>query len=363
VRASVAARPLVGGPSLARSTLVIGGGVLVLAASMVMAIGLGSSDVGLGEALGIIGQRLGLTAHETWSSTAPTILFEIRLPRVLAGALVGAGLGCAGVVFQALLRNPMADPYIIGSAAGASLGAVLAITAPILLPALAVGAGTAWLGIGLAQVLAFVGGLGAVTLVLLVARQGGRSSMVTLLLTGYAVSSLLAAGVALLLVSAGRALASVVGWLLGSLGGTGYSELAIAAPLILGGSLLLLLRWRTLNLLLLGEEAAAGLGIDLAPARRTLIMLATLVTSAAVALAGTIGFVGLVVPHVVRLALGPDHRLLLPLSCLGGASLLVLADLGARLLGGVPVGVITALIGAPFFLWLLHRTAGGPGTP
>jgi iron complex transport system permease protein len=257
----------------------------------------------------------------------------------------------------------MADPYIIGSAAGASLGAVLAITAPILLPALAVGAGTAWLGIGLAQVLAFVGGLGAVTLVLVVARQGGRSSMVTLLLTGYAVSSLLAAGVALLLVSAGRALASVVGWLLGSLGGTGYSELAIAAPLILGGSVLLLLRWRTLNLLLLGEEAAASLGVDLAPARRMLIMLATLVTSAAVALAGTIGFVGLVVPHVVRLALGPDHRLLLPLSCLGGASLLVLADLGARLLGGVPVGVITALIGAPFFLWLLHRTAGGPGTP
>ncbi len=363
MRASVAARPLVGGPSLARSTLVIGGGVLVLAASMVVAIGLGSADVGLGEALAIIAHRLGLSVHETWSATAPTILFEVRLPRVLAGALVGAGLGCAGVVFQALLRNPMADPYIIGSAAGASLGAVLAITAPILLPALAVGAGSAWLGIGLAQVLAFVGGLGAVTLVLVVARQGGRSSMVTLLLTGYAVSSLLAAGVALLLVSAGRALASVVGWLLGSLGGTGYSELAIAAPLILGGSVLLLLRWRTLNLLLLGDEAAAGLGVDLVRARRTLIMLATLVTSAAVALAGTIGFVGLVVPHVVRLALGPDHRLLLPMSCLGGASLLVLADLGARLLGGVPVGVITALIGAPFFLWLLHRSVGGPGTP
>jgi len=363
MRASVAARPLVGGPSLARSTLVIGGGVVVLLISMVAAIGLGSADVGLGEALGIIGHRLGLPVHETWSSTAPTILFEVRLPRVLAGALVGAGLGCAGVVFQALLRNPMADPYVIGSAAGASLGAVLAITAPILLPALAVGAGTAWLGIGLAQVFAFVGGLGAVTVVLVIARQGGRSSMVNLLLTGYAVSSLLAAGVALLLVSAGRALASVVGWLLGSLGGVGYPELALATPLVLGGSVLLLLRWRTLNLLLLGDEAAAGLGIDLVPARRTLVLLATLVTSAAVALAGTIGFVGLVVPHVVRLALGPDHRLLLPLSCLGGASLLVLADMVARVLGGVPVGVITALVGAPFFLWLLHRAAGATSAP
>jgi iron complex transport system permease protein len=154
-----------------------------------------------------------------------------------------------------------------------------------------------------------------------------------------------------------------VGWLLGFLGGAGYPELAVAAPLILGGSVLLLLRWRTLNLLLLGDDAAAALGIDLVAARRTLVLLATLVTSAAVALAGTIGFIGLVVPHLVRLALGPDHRLLLPVSCLGGAALLVTADLVARLAGGVPVGVITALIGAPFFLWLLHRASGAPSSP
>jgi iron complex transport system permease protein len=321
-------------------------------------LGIGSVEVGLSEALGIIGQRLGLPVTETWASTAPTILFEVRLPRVLAGALVGAGLGCAGVVFQALLRNPMADPYVIGTAAGASLGAVLAITAPVLLPGLALGAGSAWLGIGLAQALAFVGGLSAVGIVLVVARQGGRSNVVTLLLTGYAVSSLLAAAVALLLVSSGRALSAVIGWLLGSLGGAGYPELALAAPLVLAGSALLLFRWRTLNLLLLGDETAAGLGVDLVPARRALVLLATLVTSAAVALAGTIGFVGLVVPHLVRMAIGPDHRLLLPVSCLGGAALLVAADMVARLVGGVPVGVVTALIGAPFFLWLLHRAAG-----
>ena len=363
MRAATATRPLVGGPSLGRATLVIGAGVVILLVSVVAAVGLGSVEVGLPEAIGIIGQRLGLPVTESWAATAPTILFEVRLPRVLAGALVGAGLGCAGVVFQALLRNPMADPYVIGTAAGASLGAVLAITAPVLVPALAVGAGSAWLGVGLAQALAFVGGLGAVALVLVVARQGGRSNMVTLLLTGYAVSSLLAAGVALLLVSSGRALASVVGWLLGSLGGAGYAELAIAAPLVLGGSVLLLFRWRTLNLLLLGDDAAAGLGVDLVPARRALVLLATLVTSAAVSLAGTIGFVGLVVPHVVRLAIGPDHRLLLPMSCLGGAALLVLADMAARLVGGVPVGVVTALIGAPFFLWLLHRAAGAATVP
>jgi iron complex transport system permease protein len=363
MRATAAARPLVGGPSPGRATLAIGGGVVLVLVASLAAIAVGSADVGLGEAIGIIAQRMGFPVSETWASTAPTILFEVRLPRVLAGLLVGAGLGCAGVVFQALLRNPMADPYIIGSAAGASLGAVLAITAPVLVPALAVGAGTAWLGIGLAQGMAFAGGLGAVALVLAVARTGGRTSMVTLLLTGYAVSSLLAAGVAVLLVSSGRALASVVGWLLGFLGGAGYPELAVAAPLILGGSVLLLLRWRTLNLLLLGDDAAAALGIDLVAARRTLVLLATLVTSAAVALAGTIGFIGLVVPHLVRLALGPDHRLLLPVSCLGGAALLVTADLVARLAGGVPVGVITALIGAPFFLWLLHRASAAATLP
>jgi iron complex transport system permease protein len=363
MRASVAARPLVGGPGVGRTTLVIGGGIGLVLLAVVAAIAVGSTEVGLGEALGIIGQRLGLPVSQSWASTAPTILFEIRLPRVLAGVVVGAGLGAAGVVFQALLRNPMADPYVIGAAAGASLGAVLAITAPIVMPVLAVGAGTAWLGIGLVQVAAFVGGLGAVALVLAVARQGGRSSMVTLLLTGYAVSSLLAAGTALLLVNSGRAMSAVVGWLLGSLGGVGYPELAIAAPLVLGGSVLLLLRWRTLNLLLLGDEAAAALGVDLVPARRGLVLLATVVTSAAVALAGTIGFVGLVVPHLVRLALGPDHRLLLPASCLGGAALLVSADLVARVAGGVPVGVVTALIGAPFFLWLLHRTSGASTAP
>jgi iron complex transport system permease protein len=363
MRASVAARPLVGGPSLGRTTLVLGVGVGLVVAAALAAVAVGSTDVGLGEAIGIIAQRLGFPVTETWAPTAPTILFEVRLPRVLAGIVVGAGLGAAGVVFQALLRNPMADPYVIGAAAGASLGAVLAITAPIVLPFLAIGAGTAWLGIGLVQVAAFVGGLGAVALVLAVARQGGRSSMVTLLLTGYAVSSLLAAGTALLLVNAGRALSAVVGWLLGSLGGVGYSELAIATPLVIGGSVLLLLRWRSLNLLLLGDEPAAALGVDLVPERRVLVVLATVVTSAAVALAGTIGFVGLVVPHLVRLAIGPDHRLLLPTSCLGGAALLVTADLVARVAGGVPVGVVTALIGAPFFLWLLHRAAGAATTP
>ena len=354
-------RPLSRGPSVGRAGLVLGGASLALVVAMAIGLSLGSVDVGLPQAVALIARWLGLEVSGPQAGTAAaTILFEVRLPRVLAGAVVGAGLGCAGAVFQALLRNPMADPYVIGSAAGASLGAVLAIVAPVVLPGLALGAGSAWLGVGLAQVLAFAGGLGAVLLVLAVAGRAGRASVFSLLLTGYAVSSLLAAVVAVLIVASGRALTVVVGWLLGSLAGAGYLDLAVAAPLVVGGAVLLVARWRTLNVLLLGDDAATALGVDLDRERRELVLLATLLTSAAVALGGTIGFVGLVVPHLLRLLIGPDHRLLVPASALGGATLLVLADAGARLAGGLPVGVVTALLGAPFFLWLLRRAATGP---
>jgi iron complex transport system permease protein len=180
--------------------------------------------------------------------------------------------------------------------------------------------------------------------------------VVTLLLAGYAVSSLLSAGVALLIFNAGERLGAVISWLLGSLAGASWSRVGLAAPLIVITFTLLLLRWRGLNALLLGESQAAHVGIDVEREKRILVGLAALCTSAGVAISGTIGFVGLVVPHLVRLAVGPDHRLLLPASMLFGAGLLGLADLGARLLGGVPVGVVTALIGGPFFLWLLRRS-------
>ncbi len=195
-------------------------------------------------------------------------------------------------------------------------------------------------------------------LVYAVARGSGRVQVVTLLLTGYAVSSVLAAMVALLMFVSGRALGAVFGWLMGSLADASWIGLAFAAPLMLVSLVLLLGRWRRLNVLLLGDSHAASLGVNVEREKLVLTMLATLATSAAVAISGTIGFVGLVVPHLLRLLIGPDHRLLLPASMLCGAALLVAADLGARLVpgGGIPVGVVTALIGAPFFLWLLRRS-------
>jgi iron complex transport system permease protein len=352
MRATAAARPITLGPGPGLATLVIGGGLVALAVASLVAVAIGTTGVGPGDALAIVVHRLTGIGSATWPASSETIVWELRLPRVAAGIVVGAGLACAGTVFQALLRNPMADPYVIGTAAGASLGAVAAILLPTLLP-VAVGG---WFGIGMVQLLAFVGGLAAVLTVYAVARGTAGTPVVTLLLAGYAISSLLAAGVALLMFVSGDRLAVVVSWLLGSLAGASWPRLALAAPLMVFGFALILVRWRALNALLLGEAAAAHLGVDVEREKRILTGLATLVTSAGVAISGTIGFVGLVVPHLLRLAFGPDHRLLLPASMVYGAVLLVLADLGARLAGGIPVGIVTALIGAPFFLWLLRRS-------
>ena len=352
MRAASAARPLALGPSIGRGTLVLGGGVALLAAAALVAVAIGTSGVAPADAAAIVAHRAFGIGSATWTPAAETIVWDLRVPRVAAGMLVGAGLACAGTVFQALLRNPMADPYVIGTAAGASLGAVAALLVPGLLPFAAAG----WLGIGVVQAFAFVGGLLAVVVVFAVARSQGGTPVVTLLLAGYAVSSLLSAGVALLMFASGDRLAAVVTWLLGSLGGASWPRLAFAAPLIVGSFVLMLSRWRALNALLLGEEHALHLGVDVEHEKRALTALAALATSAGVAVSGTIGFVGLVVPHLLRLAFGPDHRLLLPASLVYGAALLVLADLGARVAGGIPVGVVTALLGAPFFLWLLRRS-------
>jgi iron complex transport system permease protein len=362
---SVAVRPAVRRARLTRAALVLAGGAVLLGIALMAGVGIGSVPIGAGDALAILGHRLlGIGADAGVSTATETILWDLRLPRVLAAMLVGGALACAGAVFQALFRNPLADPYIIGTAAGASLGAVTGIVLPLLIPALGVGAGTAWLGIGLVQLLAFGGGLATVVLVLRLARVGDRIDVVTLLLVGYSVSAVLAAGVALLMFWSGRALSAVFSWLMGSMAGATWIDLAVAAPLVVVAFGSLLLRWRRLNVLLLGDSAAEHLGLDVEREKWALAMLATLTTSAVVAVGGTIGFVGLVVPHLVRLALGPDHRLLLPASLIYGAALLALADLGARLANGIPVGIVTALLGAPFFLYLLRRgRAVAPGRP
>lgn len=326
-------------------------GLVMLAVVLVAGIVLGSVDLAPGTTVAILGRRLlGLNLPITWPSTAETIVMELRLPRVLTAMVVGTGLAVAGAAFQGLLRNPLADPYVLGTASGAALGAAIAVILPVR---------GLILEFGLLHGLAFIGALGSVTVVYRLSRTSSLAPLTSLLLTGYAVGSLLAAGLAMAMYLSGSGLRQIFAYLLGGFDGTSWVRLAVAAPLILGGSALILVRARSLNGFLLGEEAAAHLGVDVRRERAILLALASLVTAAGVAVAGLIGFVGLVVPHLVRLLVGPNARLVLPISALFGASLLAAADVVARMLGGVPVGVVTAVIGAPFFLALLRRARTG----
>jgi iron complex transport system permease protein len=333
-----------------RPLLVAAAGLVAVGAVFVAGVALGSAPVAPGEALAVVINRLFGWPAATWSPATETIVAELRLPRVLSAMTVGAGLALAGASFQGLLRNPLADPYVLGTASGAALGAAVALLVPVQL---------AVLGLGLQHLLAFGGGLLAVAVVYNLARAGGSSSMTAILLTGYAVGALLAAGLALTMYVSGSSLRQIFTYLLGSFALASWPHFAVGLPVIAAGSALILSRARTLNALLLGEETAAHLGVDVRRERRLLLGAATLVTGAAVALSGLIGFVGLVVPHLVRLVIGPNARALLPLSAIYGAALLALADLLARIPGELPVGVVTAVVGAPFFLYLLRRYRAG----
>jgi iron complex transport system permease protein len=351
-RDALATRPAIVVPlPRRRPTLLAVAGIIGLVVALLAGVGIGSVAVAPGDTFGILAHRLlGLDVARTWSPMAETIVWDLRLPRVLEAMTVGLGLAVAGATFQGLLRNPLADPYVLGTASGAALGAAIAVLIPVRIVILE---------FGLLQGLAFLGALASVTAVYRLARVGGGAPMTSLLLTGYALGSLLAAGLAMAMVLSGTALRQIFAYLLGSFESSSWSRLAGLLPIVVVASLLVLARARSLNGLLLGEDAAAHLGVDVRRERAILLALASLITAACVAVSGLIGFVGLVVPHLVRLVVGPNARLLLPLSALGGAVLLALADVIARSLGEIPVGVVTALIGAPFFLFLLRRTQRG----
>jgi iron complex transport system permease protein len=327
------------------------GSVVLLTLVVVAGTALGSVSVPLDQTAALLARRLlGVPLPVTWPASAETIVLELRLPRVLMAMAVGGGLAVAGVALQGVLRNPLADPYVLGTASGAALGAAIGILIPFRL---------LFLDFGLVHALAFVGAVVSVLTVERLSRRGTLSSLTGLLLTGYAVGSLLAAGLAIVMYASGQSLRQIFSYLLGSFEGASWLRLAVAAPIILGGVLLLALRARPLNAFLLGDDAASHLGFDVARERTILLVLAAFVTAAGVAVSGLIGFVGLVVPHAVRAVTGPNARAVVPASLVVGAAFLGLADLGARLAGELPIGVITAVVGAPFFLWLLGRTRAG----
>jgi len=316
----------------------------------VLAAGLGAVEIRAQDIAAMLLNRVpGLHLEATWSEAAETILFEARLPRVAAGMLVGAALAAAGVVFQGLLRNPMADPYIIGTAAGAALGAALVFLTPIAVTAF-----------GFVPLFAFFGAHAAILIVYRIARTGNRAPITTLLLAGFAVSSFLTALMSFLIVVGPPALQrAMISWTMGGLSVSGWERVAGPGALIAATLLVTYVFARDMNVLLLGEEQATYLGLDVERRKMILLGLGSLLTASAVSIGGLVGFVGLVVPHVARLLVGPDHRTLLPASALAGAGFLMLADLVARTAlapNEIPVGLVTALVGAPFFAYLLRRT-------
>jgi iron complex transport system permease protein len=326
-------------------------GVVALVVLLCLGVAVGSVAIAPLDTLAVIAERLfGVDLGLTLSRATETIVWDLRVPRVVTSMVVGTALAVAGATFQGLLRNPLADPYVLGTASGAALGAAVAVLLPIRF---------VFLGFSLLHGLAFVGALVSIYTVYRLSRISGLAPLTSLLLVGYAVGSLLAAGLAMAMYLSGAALRQIFSYLLGGFDSASWPQLAGTFPLVAIGTALILLRARSLNGLLLGEEAAAHLGLDVRRERAILLALASLVTAAAVAVSGLIGFVGLVVPHVVRLVVGPSARLVLPLSALAGAALLAFADIVARAAGEIPVGIVTALIGAPFFIVLLRRARTG----
>lgn len=329
-------------------TLIYPALLLVLMAAAAIAIGIGAVPFTLREIgaifLGLFGAPCGMSIDPVKKD----ILLNMRLPRVVLAGAVGAALATAGAAFQGLFRNPMADAYVIGVSSGAALGAVAAMIA---------GLPMAWGGVGAVPLFAFAGGAVTLILVYQMARVGKEVPVMPLLLAGIAVSAFLSALVSLLTYFADDRLHQVVFWIMGGLGGANWTKVKIMAPYALLGFGCVYYYCRELNAMLFGEETAHNLGIDIEKVKKVLLAGSSLMVAAAVSTSGVIGFVGLVVPHFIRILIGPDHRHLLPASALLGAVLLIVTDtLGRTIIAPreLPVGIITALLGAPLFIYLLR---------
>ena len=325
-------------------------GLAALVVVAIFAASQGSVSIPFFSVVEIVASRLpGIDLPQDAPATWDTILWQLRLPRVAQAAVVGAALAMSGAAYQGLFKNPLADPYLVGVASGAGLGAVVVLLTgvPMYLA-----------GFSLLPIAAFAGGTGAVVVAYSIARNSQGTPTTTLILAGVAIAALTGAVTSLLILRSDPELRPVLSWLMGSFISSEWSESAIVLAYVLPGMAILLGFGRMLNVLQLSEDHAAMLGVPVEKVKLLLIAAATLVTAAAVSFSGLIGFVGLVAPHVVRLIWGPDYRFLLPMSAIIGATFLVLADLVARTIvspGELPVGMVTAFCGAPFFLYLLRR--------
>jgi iron complex transport system permease protein len=302
----------------------------------------------------LAGRLPGVHLRSGLSPQEEAILWQLRLPRVVLGGLVGAMLAMAGAAYQGVFRNPLADPYLLGAAAGAGLGATLAI---------AYGPDTSGWPVGLLPVAAFAGAVGGVVAAYALGRSGGARTATTLILSGVAVAAFLTAIQTYVQQRQSETLREVYGWILGRLTTAGWREVVLVLPYAVVSATVILLHRRLLDVLAVGDDEASSLGLRAARVRLVVVAAATLATAAAVAVSGLIGFVGIIVPHTVRLLAGSSHRLLVPLSLVAGAAFLILADLAARTVTApaeLPIGVVTAFVGAPFFALVLRSSRRVP---
>ncbi len=321
--------------------------VVLLAAAVVMASGMGYIAIPWPTVATVIGAKLlGTDWTAGLDPLLPVVIWQVRLPRILASAIVGGGLAACGVVFQGLLLNPLADPYTLGISAGASFGASLAIVLNLSL-----------FGSYSLTLFAFAGALATLAAVIYLSASGSGYGSTSLILSGIIVAAILSAGISFLKYLADEQVAAIIFWLMGSFAGRTWSQVGLVAIFAAAGMAVFTFYGRDLNLMALGRRSAASLGVATKNVTLILLVSASLVTAACVSISGIIGFVGLLVPHMVRTVAGPDNRRLLPLSFLAGALLLLAADTLTRavLPREVPVGVLTALIGGPFFCYLFRR--------
>ena len=329
-------------------------GLVVVAVVGVLAASQGAVGMPPITVLEMVASRMPLIdITPSWPDTWDTILWQLRLPRIMLAALVGGALAISGATYQGLFRNPLADPYLIGVASGAGLGATIVLVS---------GTTLYFHGISLLPVAAFAGAIAAVTVAYVIARQSGGLPLTTLLLAGVAIAALTSAVTSLIMIRSDPDLRPVLSWLLGGFASTQWKHSLMVLPYLVPSVLLILAYGRILNVLQLDEEHARQMGVNVERTKVLLVVAATLSTAAAVSFSGIIGFVGLVSPHVVRLIWGSDYRFLLPMAVIVGAGLLILADLAARTVTSpaeLPVGVVTAFCGAPFLLYLLRRRKRG----
>ena len=322
----------------------------ILVLTIFVSLSMGAVDLGIQRILSVLVEKViqMTTRNPPQTSTVEeVIVLQIRLPRVLIGAAVGASLAVSGVVFQAIFKNPMADPFVTGVSSGAALGASIGIVA---------GVGRATFGLGFISITAMLGALGAILLVSMVSKAGPGDQTLRLLLSGLSVNYLFSALTSMIMILSGEELHAVISWLMGGLTGSTWVHVELGVPVAMFGFIGTYLSSREMNVMLLSDEEAQHLGVDVERTRRRLLLLASATTAVAVSLTGTIGFVGLITPHIARAIFGPDHRILVPTSAILGSIMLVMSDAVARTIlipSEIPVGIITSLLGGPFFMYLL----------